>query len=350
MKKNILALLAMSLFNIFNSWSQTYITQVRPMGSKLWGYANQKGEMIIEPRFEKCYEFSSNGLAAVYDKAKKQFYFINTSGKITETEISGFKIKEGLLTDYKGFNDDLIQVRLGERWGYMNGTGKLVIEAKYDDASEFNQGHAIVEMSRKFFVIDTKGKETPITGAMTDVKSFREGMAMYRAPDKRMGFIGTGGQIVVAAEFESVGPFSAGLAWVKGSDGKVGFLNARGDWAIQPKYDAAKNFDILSGLARVKKGEVWTYVNLQGEEVSIACSDVLGDFSEGLADGKKGDKKGFYDNKGKWVIEPKFDGVRDFKNGFAAAKQGEHWGMIDKQGKWIIEPKFEGIRDMELIR
>ena len=350
MKKIILSLFPLCVLNCLYSWSQTYVTQVKPLGAKVWGYANQKGEVIIEPQFEKCYEFSSNGLAAVYNKMQKQFYFINTSGKKMETEISGFKIKEGLATDYKGFNDDLIQVSLGDRWGYMNGAGKLVIEAKYDDATEFNGGHAVVEKKGKFFVIDTQGRETPVAGSVADVKSFKENMAMYRAPDKRMGFIGTNGQIAVLAEFESVGPFNAGLAWVKGSDGKVGFLNARGDWAIQPKYDAAKNFDILSGLARVKKGDVWTYVNLQGEEVAITCADALGDFSEGLADGKKGDRKGFYDNKGKWVIEPQFDGVRDFKNGFAAAKQGARWGIIDKQGKWVIEPKYEGIRDMELIK
>lgn len=350
MKKTTIIFLFILFFTGFSSYAQTYITQVRPAGSKLWGYANLKGEVIIQPQFEKCFEFSNEGLAAVYDKITREFYFINTSGSKIKTQASGYKIKEGLLVGFQGFSDGLIQLKIGEKWGYMDKDGNMFIAAKYDETSEFNGGHAIVRNGTNFIILDDQGIETPVSiSGVADIKSFHENMAVYKTTDKKVGFINTNGMAVIAAQFESVGDFSAGLAWAK-KDKLLGYINTKGDWVIQPQFEAGKDFESISGLARVKKGEQWSYITKTGETISITCSETIGDFSEGLADGKKGEKKGFYNSKGEWVIQPQFDGIRDFKNGYAAAKQGDKWGVIDKQGKWVIEPKFDAIKDMELVK
>src|SRR5690349_2042919 len=85
--------------------AQTYITQVKPVGSKFWGYANLKGEMIIPAQFEKCYKFSPDGYATIYDTKAKQYYFINTKGERLNTEITSFKIRDGFGFDVDGFVD-----------------------------------------------------------------------------------------------------------------------------------------------------------------------------------------------------------------------------------------------------
>jgi len=331
--------------------AQNLITQVRPSGSKTWGYANIKGEIVITAQFEKCYKFGSDGYATIYDTKQRQYYFINIKGEKLITEISSFKLRDGFGFDVSGFNDGLIPVKIGEKWGYLSNTGKVAIQAKYDEASDFDGGFGVVKSGANYWVVNTNGVEFGVTapGAL-EVKPFSEGLAPYRGPDKTFGYIGTDGKVAIQSKFESVGYFRGGLAWAKTPDKKVGYINPKGDWVIQPTFEAGKDFDPESGLARIKNGDKWAYVNRTGEIMYVMITEKWGDFSNGLAEGKMGGKVGFFDTKGQWAIPPQFDGSRDFKNGYAAAKQGDKWGMIDKTGKWVVQPYFEGIKDMELVQ
>lgn len=351
MKKQLLITAAFTLLFCSYVVSQTYVIMVKPFDSKVWAYANLKGELFIKPEEGKCYPFSADGYATIYGQKAKQYYFINIKGEKLNTEISDFKIKDGFGFDVVGFSDGLALVKHNDKWGYLNTSGKLAIAAKYDDASDFNGGYAVAKSGDKFFVLNKEGKETVIDApGIMEVKDVKEGLAPYRASDKKFGFIGTDGKIAVKAQYESVGYFSDGLAWAKTTDGKLGYINPKGEWIIQPQFAAGKEFDNSSGLARVKAGDKWGYVTKTGQMVSMDDTDVWGDFSDGLSDGRKNGKKGFYDKDGKWVIQPQFDGTRDFKNGYAAAKQGDKWGLIDKTGKWVLQPQFDGIKDVELVK
>jgi hypothetical protein len=350
MKKRILVGFAFATLVCSSAFSQTYITQVKPADSKKWGYVNEKGEVVIPPQYEKCNKFSSDGLAPIYDTKAKQYYFINTKGDKLETEVKDFKLIDRFGFDLEGFNDGLIPIRQGEKWGYLNAEGKLAIPAKYDHVTGFASGHAVATLNKNFIVLNTKGEEFPVEGSgVLDVKEFAEGLAPYRAADKKFGFIDGKGKIVIKPQYESVGYFVDGLAWAKTSDDKVGFINKSGEWAIQPQFTTAKEFDPSTGLARVKVGDVWGYVNKSGEILNVSDTDLWSDFSDGLAEGRKGGKVGFYNAKGEWVIKPQFDGSRAFKNGYAAAKQGDKWGMIDKKGNWVIQPSYDRIMDLERV-
>lgn len=50
-KKSVLSFLFILLI-AGTAFSQTYVTQVKPVGNKKWGYANLKGEVIIEPQLK----------------------------------------------------------------------------------------------------------------------------------------------------------------------------------------------------------------------------------------------------------------------------------------------------------
>jgi len=349
MKRSILTLLLTAF--AFVSFAQSYITQVKPAGEKLWGYANQNGEIILPAKYEKCYKFSPEGLAAIYDKEERQYYFINPKGEKLETEVKGFKLKDGFGYDLEGFKSGIAMIKQGEKWGYMNAQGKMVIPAKYDDAYDFNDGFASAKAGEKYFVLDTKGNEYAVNApGIGDMKGFSEGLAPYRTADKKFGFIGDDGKVVIEPQFLAVGYFKNGLAWAKNADEKIGFINIKGEWVIKPQFKTAKHFDKESGLARVEADGGWGYVNKSGEMMFVKGAESWGDFSEGLADGESKGKKGFYNSKGEWVIKPEYDDVRDFKNGFASVRKGEKWGVIDKTGKLVIEPKFDGIKDMELVK
>lgn len=351
MKKKTLFSFIVLFLVIGNAFSQTYITQVKVPGQKKWGYATLSGELIIPAQFEKCYKFSSEGLAAIYDADQRQYYFINTKGEKLSTQISSFKLIDGFGFDLEGFTNGLAPVKMGELWGYLNSQGKLAIPAKYDDATEFNGGFAVAKTGDKYVTLNTKGEESPVDVAgIVDLKHFSEGLAPYRTADKKFGFIDAHGKVAIAAQFQSVGYFSNGLAWAKAPGGILGFINTKGEWVIKPQFDAGKDFDVESGMARVKLNDKWAYVNKQGEMMYVKDTDLWGDFSNGLASGRKNSLVGFFDSKGEWVIKPQFEAVRDFKNGYAAAKKDDKWGVIDKTGNWVMQPTYDGIKDMELVK
>ncbi len=352
MKKKLQIIAALLLLQV-SAHSQTYITQVRPAGSKTWGYANQKGELIIPAQYVKCYKFSPEGLAVIYDSRAHQYSFINKKGEKLNTEIKEFKLRDAMGFDVEGFKNGMALMKQGTKWGYFNTSGKIAIAAKYDDANDFNDGYAAAKDGRRFLVLDNKGDEAVVDAeSVVEVKDFSEDLAPFKTSYKRVGFISTNGKVAIQPQYESVGYFTNGLAWAKvpGKGGTLGYINSKGEWVIKPQFDAGKDFDKESGLARVKNGKRWAYVNRAGELMYVTASESWGDFSEGLAEGRQGKKYGFFNNKGAWVIQPQFDATRDFKNGYAAAKIGNKWGIINKEGKWVIQPTFDGIKDMEAVR
>ena len=336
----------------FNAQAQRiFVCQVKPLDSDLWGFVNQKGEFIIKPQFEKCFEFSSDGLAPVLNTKTKQYYFINLKGEKLATEITEFELQNILGFDVKGYNCGLVAVRQGKKWGFLNTEGKLAIPIKYDDVTEFTDGYSVATIEKKNFVLNTKGEEFAIDEKdVVNVKHFTEELAPYKSTNNLFGFIGKDGKIAIQAQFESVGYFSDGLAWAKTKDGILGYINPKGEWIIKPQFTFGKNFDAQSGLARIKIGDKFEYVNKTGEILYVNDTEDWGNFSNGLADGKKNKKIGFFNNKGQWVIQPQFDAVREFKNGYAAVKKDDKWGAIDMEGNWIIQPTFSSFKDFELVQ
>ena len=47
---------------------------------------------------------------------------------------------------------------VNERWGYIDKTGKIVINPQFDEAGTFSDGLAVVRLGDKFGYIDTSGK------------------------------------------------------------------------------------------------------------------------------------------------------------------------------------------------
>ncbi len=330
--------------------AQTFVVQVKSLETGKWGYSNTEGELIIPAEYDKTYPFSSNGLAITYNSKERQHHFIDLENKMLKTEEPKFKIKEVFGFGVRGFQNDLLPVQIGSKWGYINTAGKMGIPALYDDVNDFGGGFAAVKKGTQFVILDVKGQETPIAVPVMDVRDFSEGLAPVRTMDKKFGFINPEGEVTIPAEFESVGYFKNGLAWAKTFDKKVGYIDKTGKWVIEAQFDVAKDFDATSGLALVRSGEQWFYVDRKGESLKVTDTESWGNFSEGLAEGKKGVLKGFYDAKGQWVIDPQFEDVRDFQNGYAAAKSNGKWGVIDKTGKWVIEPKYDSVKDVVLVK
>ena len=251
-------------------------------------------------------------------------------------------------------DDLLLPIKVDGKYGYINENGEVVIEPKYDYASEFSRGLADIKIGGKYGYINKEG--AIVVEPKYDVACvFDEDIAMIK-DDGKYGYINRKGMIVVEPKYDDADyEFSEGLARIE-VDGKYGYINRKGNIVVEPKYDAAKPFS--EGMAAVGIGEYlvekWGYINKYGGIVVELNYDDANEFSEGFASVAIGRfskaKWGFINKDGEEVIKPqtRFTDAKDFSEGLAAVRRSYYYGgghgWIDKEGNYVIEPQFENAR------
>ncbi|MDJ0836005.1 MAG: WG repeat-containing protein [Acidobacteriota bacterium] len=131
----------------------------------LWGFRDEAGQVVIEPRFKMALDFHADGGAAVFDD--QGWAYIDRRGKIL---LRPFPFDNG--PDY--FQEGLARFVAEGKMGYFNPAGEIVISAAFDFAQPFKDGRARVcegcqtvqdgEHKRveggTWFTIDKTGKKT----------------------------------------------------------------------------------------------------------------------------------------------------------------------------------------------
>ena len=272
-----------------------------------------------------------------------KYGYINNVGKL----VIGLKFDQA-----RSFGQDgLAAVKIGNKWGYIDIKGDLTIQPQFTEALNFSEGLAPFKLSKflgirqKWGYIDQNG-DVAIDPQFTEALNFSDGLALIRVGIK-WGYINTKGEIVIPPEFTGADSFTQGIARVM-MNGKWGYIDKKGQISIPPK-DNARNFS--EGLAAVEVNKKWGYINLQGSLVIQPQFNLALDFSEGLASVlmdikflglfSAGQKWGYIDNTGTTVISPQFDWALQFSQGLAGVKLNNKWGYINKMGYMVIQAKFE---------
>ncbi len=269
---------------------------------------------------------------------------------------SGFIDREGniIVPMYflyvRAYSEGVAAVKSGAKWGYMDKTGKMVIEPRFYEAESFGEGLAPVNDLGRWGFINKEG-EFVIRPQFLRVHGFFEGLAAVQTDKGKWGYINKKGELVIKANYDSARDFSDGLAIVgygrpNTFDMKWQCINKTGK-AITGKYQAMASFK--DGLAEVKVGKKWGYINKEDKIVIEPQFLFTGPFIEGLAQAKSMDGRyGFIDKTGKFVIKPQFSSANDFSEGLAPVGLTEKkittgkYGYIDKSGKFVIKPRFWG--------
>ena len=128
----------------------------------------------------------------------------------------------------KNFDEGLAAVKLNNKWGFIDKTGREVILRKYDFARDFSEGMACVELNNKWGFIDKTGREV-IPCIYDGVYAFNEGLAEVKLNNK-IGFIDKSGDIKIPCKYEYINNqnfhycFKDGFALIS-LNGKYGFIN-----------------------------------------------------------------------------------------------------------------------------
>ena len=116
------------------------------------------------------------------DTVNKSYNILDELIRFKDDDKYGFKnesetkVIEPKYEDAKQFSEELAAVQLNGKWGYIDKEGKKVIEEEYEDAKPFSEGVAAVKLNEKWGYIDKKGKKV-IEDKYDEALQFSNGIA-----------------------------------------------------------------------------------------------------------------------------------------------------------------------------
>ena len=224
----------------------------------------------------------------------------------------------GSYQEAQSFLGGTARVKLKDAYGYVSTGGKLILPAKYLDASLMYNGSAAVNDGEEWHMINAAGYKVARTSEPVDFLSAR-----------------ITGQITVA------------------KDGKYGFTDASLKIPEELPYDYASLFK--GGVAAVKKGDSWALINTEMKNVTeFIFEDVLLNEYGACCNGgvifvKKDGKYYMVNPQGARITDQAFDAAQPFVGSQPAAVCIDGlWGFVDTTGNMVIKPEFEAARSFSL--
>ena len=329
-----------------------------------YGYIDQQGHVVIQPRFDRVTHFSED-LAAVIENS--YWDFIDKSGRVVIATRSA---------KVRSFSEGLAAVLVGDRYGYIDKKGNFVIEPKFEAAFDFSEGLARVKLNGQWAFID-RGGGTVFVAAFDYVDDFRSGHAVvakvfgdrahsgFATGDLKVSYIGKTGSLTSTGWCNAASRFSGTLAATSTDANiiagmsrdelvmdnldisnpansiakpvKYSFIKPNGRTVFEGTYQALQAFS--DGRAAVRIKEKWGYINEVGEMIIPAQFDAVNPFSEGLAFVRLDAKGYFIDTSGRIVFRTDGSVMTQFKNGLAqlmtcSVKPCQSM-YVDRQGRTV---------------
>ncbi len=242
----------------------------------------------------------------------------------------------------------------GDRWGFIDETGRFAIQPAFDYVEPFNDnGLAVVHMDGKKGLIDKNGKLV-LEPVYTHIGVFENGVAIANLEDSSR-IINEKGQIMVEMPYFAV-YFRDGFAVFTKSnsmgESRYGYMDQTGRVIGEPRYlDVSPNKD---GTAVVMTEErLYQAIDKNGSVIRTLDCEYVGWSSEDLRvyQSKANKKYGYMDDQGNIVIAAAFDQAYPFQDGFAVVSQdkgsaGYLAGAINKKGEYVIETAYPYLYDL----
>lgn len=189
---------------------------------------------------------------------------------------------------FDGFQDGLMLIRNEHGYGYVNEQGEIAIPCQWPAALDFRNGLARIYTGERFGYIDTSGKllfpvpedwrvteeifsffndDGEITSSVYDDFSFQGGLLKIMNCEGMYGYIDTAGTLIIPfQDWQWADDFSDGMAMIRKND-KYGFIDLTGAEVIPCAWDDAWPF--YHGYALVKRSKEWQVIDHGGNTAAI---------------------------------------------------------------------------------
>lgn len=214
-----------------------------------WAYIDRVGQFVVKPKFDDAERFSE-GMARVAINHKNGY--IDSAGRmiIKPRFDNAVEFSEGLARINIGYTYGLNSTDPGYRngkWGYIDRFGRVVIEPQFDEwADDFAQGRAIVRVDGTYGFINKSG-QVVIDIKYEDASRFSEGLAPVRLEGK-WGYIDLEGRTVIPFKFSGAESFNDGIATVNGGNNRI---NRNGE-IIWTEHRQNRSYSVPDCDAKIK--------------------------------------------------------------------------------------------------
>lgn len=241
------------------------------------------------------------------------------------------------------------------RWGYIEPTGRVVIDFACDEARPFIDGIAAVRKHGLWGIIDTRGSllVKPVYDEVCYGEQWYSEKLIAVAKNGKWGFIDKNGGYVLEPSYKQVClPFQQGAAVVETRmDSR--FIDRQGKLLSKiPQWSGDFYLYTTEGLLPLYKENRFGYIDCRGNEAIPLIYDRVkegrpGVFCDGLLRLRKNGKWGYVDRQHATVLDFVYDEADDFADGIARVVLNGAEGFIDRQGNFLAAERQEEDREPE---
>jgi len=321
-----------------------------------YGYINERGNFVIEPKFENAYDFNELGIAIVTKN--------NKAGLINK---NGEYVVHAMYDSISPYKEGRAVYVLNNTMGIIDEGGNRITKKPYNFVSDYNEGRAVVGIKDEetdsyiYGYIDLQGDEI-VPPSYLQANDYKDGVALVKIEDNLFALLDKEGKIINSYKYFSVGQYGEGLmVFAESSTSPLGYINTEGEVIIKPIYASASAFK--DGLAVVstdelfnakygainKKGEyvydpIFSRIEHLGEErvtLGLPLNEDIPYWSSIYAIG---------DTAGNRLSDFKYLAVGNYSDGLASASDNKYTFFIDKQGNIVTNlPIVEGSGNLILL-
>lgn len=266
---------------------------------------------------------------------------------------SGKEIIECKYNNIEKLDNGMFLTTLDGKKGLLDKDGKTISETKYDQISFDNTPENMISVFigdldywgagvGKYGFIDYHGKEiVPLIYDAVDKTNY----GLYKIIQNSMyGLMNSKGQVISECIYDDLQYFYNGLAIIR-KDGLYGYIDSLGQEVIPAKYVVANEF--YKDSAKVYEAGNYCYINKKSEKLSNCDYDKIKKQSDNVSIAHVGSYNGhvgLIDSKGKEIAPCTYYSIDDFVNGVAIFQKSNKYGLIDMQGKEILSKHYQDIR------
>lgn len=304
---------------IYDNISSDFLDGYSVMLNNKFGIIDVNGKEIIPNIYEDIYSVSfNNNEENDFNKYKSLFYndiiAVKLNNKWGYLNRNNINITPIIYDTIKNFNEEVAIVGkyifFGKRkklmYGLVNKNGKEITSLSYDNIVDYNGGIAAVEITEYFEVNKNnrkEGEEAKITFTKIDYSSINY--------DEKIDLLYCQSGKVEDDKYIAKSKYIAIRKW--------GYIDNNGKIIIPIQYAEAYNF--VDGIAKICNAKLtysseYGYVYLSSHKYRLI------------------------NNKGESVSK-EYEDIRVLRNGFARVKQNGNWGLVNMKGEEITPLIYE---------